>query len=88
MISYLSGPMIGNTQLGVLSSALGIQRAITVSSLIGVAGVAACARLIPGMRNYLAPELAKPMVGTPDPAVVQPDGATPGHQPTTNLQDG
>jgi hypothetical protein len=40
------------------------------------------------MRNYLAPELARPAVTAPDPAVVQPDGATPGHQPTTNLQDG
>jgi MFS family permease len=55
MISYLSGPMLGNTQLGVLSSALGVQRAITFSSLIGVGGVLACARLLPGFRNYLAP---------------------------------
>ncbi|MDB4975358.1 MAG: Enterobactin exporter EntS [Myxococcaceae bacterium] len=58
MISYLSGPMLGNTQLGVLSNALGIQRAITVSSLLGLAGVVACARALPGFRNYLAPELA------------------------------
>jgi MFS family permease len=91
MISYLSGPMIGNTQLGVLSSALGIQRAITVSSLIGVAGVAACARAIPGLYNYLAPELSRPSLTAPDPAVVGPDGATPGHQPSaskaTNLSD-
>jgi hypothetical protein len=92
MISYLSGPMIGNTQLGVLSSALGIQRAITVSSLIGVAGVAACARAIPGLYNYLAPELSRPSLTAPDPAVVGPDGATPGHQPTatktSDLHDG
>jgi len=40
------------------------------------------------MRNYLAPELEGTPVTVPDPAVVQPDGATPGHQPTTNLQDG
>lgn len=55
MISYLSGPMLGNTQLGVLSSALGIQRAITLSSLVGVAGVAACAKALPRFRSYLAP---------------------------------
>jgi MFS family permease len=57
MISYLSGPMLGNTQLGVLSNAIGIQRAITVSSMIGLGGVLACARAIPGFRRYLAPEL-------------------------------
>ncbi len=55
MISYLSGPMLGNTQLGLLSSALGVQRAISLSSLIGIGGVVACARLLPGFRNYLAP---------------------------------
>jgi len=57
MISYLSGPMLGNTQLGVLSSFLGIQRAITASSVVGLAGVAACAGLIPKFRRYTAPEV-------------------------------
>ncbi len=55
MISYLSGPMLGNTQLGVLSSVIGIQRAISLSSLIGLCGVAACARWLPQFRTYLAP---------------------------------
>jgi MFS family permease len=55
MISYLSGPMLGNTQLGVLSNAVGIQRAITLSSMVGVAGVLACARALPKFRSYLAP---------------------------------
>jgi MFS family permease len=76
MISYLSGPMLGNTQLGVLSSALGIQRAITVSSLIGVAGVAACARAIPGLRNYLAPELTPNEQTDRAPAAATPADAT------------
>jgi MFS family permease len=58
MISYLSGPMLGNTQLGVLSSAIGIQRAISVSSLVGLCGVAACARWLPAFRRYVAPETA------------------------------
>jgi MFS family permease len=58
MISYLTGPMLGNTQLGVLSSAIGIQRAISLSSLIGLFGVAACARWLPQFRKYLAPENA------------------------------
>jgi MFS family permease len=60
MISYLTGPMLGNTQLGVLSSAIGIQRAISLSSLVGLCGVAACARWLPQFRSYLAPESATP----------------------------
>jgi MFS family permease len=54
MISYLSGPMLGNTQLGFLAQALGIQRAITLSSLVGFGGVALCSRLLPRFRGYRA----------------------------------
>jgi MFS family permease len=54
MISYLSGPLLGNTQLGFLSSSLGIQRAITLSSVVGLAGVFLVARALPGFRRYLA----------------------------------
>jgi MFS family permease len=70
MISYLSGPMLGNTQLGFLSAALGIQRAITLSSLVGLAGVAVCARALPGFVRYLAPELGPSTA--PAPAAVTP----------------
>jgi MFS family permease len=66
MISYLSGPMLGNTQLGLLASALGVQRAIALSSLVGVAGVVACARLLPGFRNYLAPPAGHFSGATPE----------------------
>ena len=55
MISYLSGPMLGNTQLGLLSSALGISRAIAFSSMVGLGGVLLCARLLKELRNYVAP---------------------------------
>jgi MFS family permease len=54
MISYLSGPMIGNTQLGFMSAQLGIKRAITLSSFVGVAGVVACAAWIGDLRRYRA----------------------------------
>lgn len=57
MISYLSGPMLGNTQLGFLSASIGIQRAITVSSLVGVTGVVACAKALPKFVAYVAPDL-------------------------------
>ena len=56
MISYLSGPMLGNTQLGLLAGLTGVRRAITISSLIGLAGVVGCAGLLPKFRRYLAKE--------------------------------
>jgi MFS family permease len=67
MISYLTGPMLGNTQLGIVSSAIGIRRTITLSSLVGAAGVLACARFIPEFRRYLAPEFKDRVSDAPAP---------------------
>jgi len=55
MISYLTGPLLGNTQLGFMASAVGIQRAITLSSVVGFGGVLLCAERLPLFRRYLAP---------------------------------
>ena len=52
MISYMSGPMLGNTQLGFFSQFIGVQRAITYSSAIGVCGVLGVARWLKGFRTY------------------------------------
>lgn len=52
MISYLSGPMLGNTQLGLMSQFQGVQRAITFSSVIGVVGVGSVAVWLKGFRTY------------------------------------
>ena len=54
MISYLSGPMLGNTQLGFLAGHFGVRRAITLSSVIGLLSVFACAGLLPKFRRYQA----------------------------------
>jgi MFS family permease len=72
MISYLTGPMLGNTQLGVLSQTLGIQRAISLSSLVGVCGVAACARLLPRFYKYVSPQFGAAVLGeSPTPAAIE-----------------
>jgi MFS family permease len=54
MISYLAGPMLGNTQLGYAMQFLGVKRAIAVSSMVGVVGVAGMAAWLKGFRQYLA----------------------------------
>jgi MFS family permease len=64
MISYLTGPMLGNTQLGVLAKVLGVQPAVAWSSVAGAAGVLAVASLLPGFRRYVAPLRAT----APEPA--------------------
>jgi MFS family permease len=66
MISYLSGPMLGNTQLGLLADHYGVRRAIRMSSLIGLLGVAGCAVLLPRFRRYLAERA--PAGSPPSPA--------------------
>ena len=55
MISYLSGPMLGNAQLGLLATHLGVKNAISVSSSVGVAGVLFCGSLLPKFMSYEAP---------------------------------
>jgi MFS family permease len=55
MISYLSGPMLGNTQLGVLAKLVGVQRAVAWSSVAGAVGVVTVAWLLPHFRGYVAP---------------------------------
>ena len=60
MISYLSGPMLGNTQLGILAGMMGVRRAITLSSIIGLAAVAGSAALLPKFRRYLAAPSGNP----------------------------
>lgn len=70
MISYLSGPMLGNTQLGLLADHYGVRRAIRLSSLVGLLGVAGCAALLPRFRRYLAAPVppSTPMAGgDPEP---------------------
>jgi len=54
MISYLSGPMMGNAQLGLLAAYLGVRNAISISSSVGVIGVLLCGALLPKFIQYEA----------------------------------
>ena len=54
MISYLSGPMLGNTQLGILAGMMGVRRAITLSSIIGLAAVAVITAIYVGLGIQLS----------------------------------
>lgn len=52
MISYNSGPLLGNVQSGFMAALLGTQNAIVVGGGICIAGVACCAALLPKFIHY------------------------------------
>ena len=52
MISYLSGPLIGNVRAGWVASATSNQFSILSGGLICVAGIALCIPLLPAFWNY------------------------------------
>ena len=52
MISFLSGPHIGNLQLGYFAESFGAQRAVKISSFIGLILLGASTYALPSFRNY------------------------------------
>lgn len=52
MLSYLSGPKLGDTRAGVIASYVGITTAIVSGGILCVVGVAACCLLMPKFWKY------------------------------------
>lgn len=52
MISYMSGPLIGNAQLGFMAQKLGIMPAISMSSFVGLVGIAVAILFLPKLWLY------------------------------------
>lgn len=52
MISYLSGPKLGDTESGLVAAAFGITFSIVSGGILCVAGVAVCCYLMPKFWNY------------------------------------
>lgn len=59
MISYMSGPLIGNAQLGFMAEKLGIMQAISLSSGVGLICVAMTAALLPKFWLYNSEKFLK-----------------------------
>ncbi|MEO7037221.1 MAG: MFS transporter [Polyangiaceae bacterium] len=56
-LSYMTGPLLGNTRAGLMAGRFGLARAITWGGLLCVGGVAACIPLLPAFWRYRsAPE--------------------------------
>lgn len=52
MVSYTSGPLLGNAEAGLAASAVGLRGSIVSGGLLCVVGVAACAIALPAFRGY------------------------------------
>jgi MFS family permease len=52
MISYLSGPKLGDTEAGLVAAAFGITASIVSGGILCVVTVAACSYLLPKYWNY------------------------------------
>src|SRR5207248_3933384 len=51
-LSYMSGPLLGNTRAGLMAERFGVARSIVWGGLICVAGVVACVPILPAFWRY------------------------------------
>jgi sulfite exporter TauE/SafE len=54
MLSYSTGPLLGNVEAGLLAGAVGVQASVVSGGLLCVAGVALVALALPVFRRYHA----------------------------------
>jgi predicted MFS family arabinose efflux permease len=54
MISYLSGPKLGDTEAGLIAAAFGITTSVVFGGVLCVVGVAVCCYLLPKFWRYRA----------------------------------
>ncbi|HEX4045039.1 MAG TPA: hypothetical protein VHZ76_05165 [Gammaproteobacteria bacterium] len=52
MISYMSGPLLGNAQAGLMASVTGTHNAIMIGGSLCMIGVCVCALLLPQLWRY------------------------------------
>ncbi len=52
MIGYTSGPLLGNTQAGMIAAAIGTHNAIMLGGVLCIAGVGICASFLPKFLRY------------------------------------
>lgn len=59
MVSYMSGPMLGNLEAGMAAAAFGVRASVVSGGILCVIGVAACAVMLPKFISYNADEFRK-----------------------------
>ena len=54
MVSYMSGPLLGHVEAGLVAGAFGVQASVVSGGVLCVIGVALCGVLLPGLVTYRA----------------------------------
>jgi hypothetical protein len=54
MLSYSTGPLLGNLESGVVAALFSVQASVVSGGIACVVGVAAAALALPGFRRYRA----------------------------------
>jgi hypothetical protein len=54
LVSYSTGPLLGNVEAGVVASLAGVRASIVSGGVLCIAGVAVAAALLPAFRRYEA----------------------------------
>ena len=52
MVSYMSGPLLGHVEAGLVAGAFGVRASVVSGGVLCVAGVAVCGLLLPGLVRY------------------------------------
>ena len=66
MVSYMSGPALGNTEAGLVAGAFGVRASVVSGGVLCVAGGGACAAALPALWRYDARDLPRPAAAAPD----------------------
>lgn len=53
MISYMSGPLLGSAQAGLMAASFGLHQAITLGGILCIVGVCLSALVLPGFWKYV-----------------------------------
>jgi MFS family permease len=64
MVSYMSGPMLGNLEAGMAAAAFGVRASVVSGGVLCVAGVALCAVMLPKFISYDAEEFKRAQAAT------------------------
>src|SRR5205085_9644775 len=59
MVSYSSGPALGNTESGLIASMSNVRVSIVSGGLLCVVGCLTCAVLLPAFRTYVYDDVAR-----------------------------
>jgi len=73
MVSYMSGPLLGNAEAGTVAAVAGVQASIVSGGVLCVLGVLVCGALLPRFRRYDA----RTFVAAAAPAAAPTDSPPP-----------